>query len=153
MSTTKPLTGRKVLMIALAAFATVIGANLAMLFAATGTFPGLVVENSYVASQKWQTETDAQKALGWNVAIALDADRLSVVPRDADGALVKGLDLIATVGRPTQANEDRSVELQADADGYSAPVALGPGVWRIEIATRSGPAFRVGAALTLRETD
>ncbi|MDH3669251.1 MAG: FixH family protein [Paracoccaceae bacterium] len=153
MSTEKPLTGRKVLLIALAAFGIVIGANLAMLFSATGTFPGLVVKNSYVASQQWQARTDAQKALGWQVEIGLENGRLSVTPRDADGALVQGLDMIATIGRPTQAKEDRSVELQLGADGYSAPIALAPGAWRVEIATRSGPAFRIGAALTVREAN
>ena len=56
----RPLTGRKVLLIAVAAFAVILAANLAMLLAATGTFPGLVVKNSYVASQDWTARTDAQ---------------------------------------------------------------------------------------------
>ena len=58
----KPLTGRKVLLIAVAAFGVVIAANLAMLLAATGTFPGLVVKNSYVASQGFDAKTAAQRA-------------------------------------------------------------------------------------------
>ena len=47
-----------------AVFGVIIAANLAMLFAATGTFPGLVVKNSYAASQGWDRKTDAQRELG-----------------------------------------------------------------------------------------
>lgn len=148
---TRPLTGKKVLVIAVAAFATVIAANLAMLFAATGTFPGLVVKNSYVASQKWQAETDAQNALGWNVEIALENGQLTFVPLGEDGRLVTSLDLTATIGRPTQDSEDRSLTLTEAAAGYSAPVDLAPGAWRVEIATRSGPAFRIGATMMIAE--
>ena len=46
-----PLTGRKVLLIAVVAFGVIIGVNVLMAVKAISTFPGLEVQNSYVASQ------------------------------------------------------------------------------------------------------
>ena len=46
----KELTGRKVLAITVGFFAVIIAVNLFMAFKAVGTFPGLEVKNSYVAS-------------------------------------------------------------------------------------------------------
>ena len=46
-----PFTGRHMLAVVFAFFAAIIAVNLVMAFLATGTFPGLVVKNSYVASQ------------------------------------------------------------------------------------------------------
>ena len=149
-NTGRALTGKKVLAIALACFATVIAANLAMLIAATGTFPGLVVENSYVASQKWQAETDAQNALGWDVEVAFEDGLLAFVP-SRNGTIVRELDLVATIGRPTRASDDLMLVLAQNPDGYAAPVDLAPGMWRIEIETRSGPAYRTSTTISVAE--
>ena len=151
MNATRPLTGKKVLAIAITAFGIVIAANMAMLIAATGTFPGLVVQNSYVASQKWQAEADAQNALGWEVEFALDDGELAFLPASREGTPVRGLDLIAIVGRPTTTVEDQTIDLVPTEAGYAAPISLAPGAWRVEITTRSGPAFRIGADLTIAE--
>ncbi|MEM1164482.1 MAG: FixH family protein, partial [Pseudomonadota bacterium] len=62
---TGELKGGHVLMIAITAFGIIIAANMTMLFAATGSFPGLVVENSYIAGQGWNQRTQAQHDLGW----------------------------------------------------------------------------------------
>ncbi|MBE0554088.1 MAG: FixH family protein, partial [Rhodobacteraceae bacterium] len=62
------LTGKHVLAITTGAFAVIIAVNVVMAFKAVSTFPGLEVQNSYVASQTWDKEMAAQKALGWNVA-------------------------------------------------------------------------------------
>ena len=55
---TKELTGRHVLIITLAAFGVIIAVNLVMAFLAVGSFPGLEVKNSYVASQDFDRERD-----------------------------------------------------------------------------------------------
>lgn len=137
------LTGRHVLTIAVVAFGTVIAANVAMLFAATGTFPGLVVDNSYVASQNWDARHAAQRALGWRAAAVWRDGWLVVDLRDADGRPVEGAALEAMVGRPTVASEDHLLALTPGADSYAAPVELGSGAWRVEIRTAEGPAFTV----------
>lgn len=61
----KPLTGRKVLMILVAAFGIIIAVNMTLLYNAIKTFPGLEVKNSYVASQTFDDRAISQRALGW----------------------------------------------------------------------------------------
>lgn len=68
-STAGKLTGRKVLMIFCGAFTIIIGVNILLMVKAIDTFSGLVVPNSYVASQEFNTKRAAQVALGWNAAI------------------------------------------------------------------------------------
>jgi nitrogen fixation protein FixH len=134
----RPLTGRKVLLIAVSAFAVVVAANLAMLFSATGTFPGLVVQNSYVASQGWDAKTAAQRALGWKAAAEYADGTLVVTMTGRDGAPVRGLAVTAVVGRPASTREDRELELAEGVAGYAAPLDLSPGLWRIVIAGADG---------------
>jgi len=146
---TRRLTGRHVLAIAVGAFGLVIAANLAMLFAATGTFPGLVVENSYVASQQWNERVAARQALGWTGTIAHDGTWFEVRLTDAEGVPVAGPALAVTVGRPTTEAEDIRFELAA-ADGvYRSRLPLAGGLWRVEVATRSGPEFRLRTTLSV----
>ena len=129
----KELTGRKVLIIAVAAFGVILAANLTMMFAATGTFPGVVVKNSYVASQGWNEKTEAQRALGWKAETAIASEGLVVRMTGADGRPVSGLALSATVGRPASKADDRTFEL-IEAEGlYRAPADFGPGLWRVEL--------------------
>mgnify|MGYP001760938923 FL=1 len=64
---TRPLTGKHVLAITLVAFGVIIGVNVLMAVKAVGTFPGLEVANSYVASQDFDRERAAQAALDWTV--------------------------------------------------------------------------------------
>ena len=148
---TKRLTGYHVLAIAVGAFAIIIGANLAMLFAATGSFPGLVVENSYVASQDWNRRTDAQQALGWSVEIGYDGGEIAVTLTGREGAPVDDADLRLTIGRPSSQADDRELEPKGSAGVYRAPVELAPGVWRIEVRTASGEEFRTTAQLHVPE--
>jgi nitrogen fixation protein FixH len=149
----KPLTGRKVLLIAVAAFGVILAANLAMLFAATSTFPGLVVKNSYVASQGWNRKTEAQRALGWKAAASYGGRTLLVAITGRDGAPVTGLSVVAVVGRPASAHEDVRLELVKVAEGYAAPLVLAPGMWRVTIsgADAEGGDFVAAAEFYVRD--
>ncbi|MEM0923054.1 MAG: FixH family protein [Pseudomonadota bacterium] len=145
MRQTKPLTGRRVLLIALACFATVIAANMTMLMAATGTFPGLVVKNAYVEGQGWNARAAAQKALGWHAEFAYRDGALSVALGDGS----EDWPLLLTIGRPTRDDEDQRITL---APGQRrADLTLTPGAWRIEVATLDGPAYRASAQLYVPE--
>lgn len=117
-------------------FGVVLAANLAMLFAATGTFPGLVVKNSYVASQGWNAKTNAQRALGWRAEAAYAKGKLTVLMSGPDGARVTGLDVVAVVGRPASARDDMRLNLAEGPAGYAAPLVLAPGLWHISIEGR-----------------
>ena len=148
---TKRLTGYHVLAIAGGAFAIIIGANLAMLFAATGSFPGLVVENSYVASQDWNRRTEAQQALGWTVEIGYDGGEIAVTLTGRDGAPGDGADLRLIVGRPSSQADDRELTARGGAGLYRAAAELAPGLWRIEVHTASGHDFQTTAQLFVPE--
>ncbi|MFK7942614.1 MAG: FixH family protein, partial [Paracoccaceae bacterium] len=134
---THELTGRHVLAIACAAFAIIIAANMTMLFAATGTFPGLVVKNAYVASQGWNARTSAQQALGWKADIAYvdGAVRLSLT--DRAGAPVE-TNLAVTIGRPTTDSDDKRRTVRVQGGVVIVPIQLAPGTWRIDVLTSDG---------------
>jgi len=147
----KPITGRKVLVMMVVGFGIVIAVNMAMMFAATGTFPGLVVENSYLASQEWNRKTEAQRALGWSAAVDYADGTLTVQMTGRDGAPVAGLRVTATVGRPASTRDDVTIELAEGRGAYAAPAALGPGRWRIALqaAGESGAPFEAEAEFTV----
>ncbi len=138
---TRELTGRHVLLIALSAFGTIISVNMAMLLAATGSFPGLVVKNSYVASQGWNARTAAQAVLGWTATTTYRDGAVHLGVFDRRGAPVQGLHLVATLGRPSTNVEDRVLDLRETPDGFSAPVVLATGLWEVRIRATRDPAF------------
>lgn len=146
----KPLSGRKVLAILVGGFGVVIAANVAMLVAATGTFPGLVVKNSYVASQIWNAKTDAQRALGWKATVGHDGRDLKVVLTGPDGAPVTGLEIAAVVGRPASGRHDVTLPLTEDAEAYTAPIDLAPGLWRVAVTATDGDGARFEAEAEIR---
>lgn len=141
----RELTGRKVLVIVLAFFGTMLAANLALMYAALSTFPGLVVKNSYVASQEWNDKTAAQKSLGWRARIDYVPGELAVIMTGADGMPVPGLEVTAVVGRPGREDEDRRLVLEPSPLGYAAPLDLAPGRWRVELLATDGDGARFEA--------
>jgi nitrogen fixation protein FixH len=140
----KQLTGRKVLLIFLAFFGVILTANMTLLYLASGSFPGLVVKNSYVASQEWDSKAAAQKALGWTTAAEYRDGVLMVTISGRDGAPVTGLSVTAIAGRPASDRDDMRLELAATAQGYTAPLALAPGTWQVAITgtDASGNSFQ-----------
>jgi nitrogen fixation protein FixH len=85
MPTAKPafrFTGWHMTAILVAFFGVVVGVNFTMARLATSTFSGVVVKNSYDASQqynKWLDEAAKEKALGWKVSVERLGDgRVSV---------------------------------------------------------------------------
>ncbi|MEL6996655.1 MAG: FixH family protein [Pseudomonadota bacterium] len=146
---TKELTGRHVLIIAIVAFGTIIAANMAMLLAATGTFPGLVVKNSYVEGVGWNARSEAQEALGWAPEIVY-SDGAVTIDLKATGT-IKATQLELIVGRPSIDGEDIVLTAKARGDVFRVPVELAPGKWRIELRTLSGPQYRSTAALFVPE--
>lgn len=146
----RPLTGRTVLIIALSAFGVVIAANLTLAFSAASSWPGLIVKNSYVASQGWNARTEAHEALGWEAALAYGEGRVRAEITDAEGRKVEGA-FELRIGRPAHDREDRVLPLAPAGGALEAPVALAPGTWLAEIASTEGPDFRVRAKLYVPE--
>ena len=136
-----PMTGWHMLAIVGAFFGTIIGVNLVMAFAATGTFPGLVVQNSYVASQHYGellAKAREQDAAGWSYELSIDGGviraRISRL-----GAPLGDLSVVAHVGRPSTTREDRLFDLALSPDGsYLASEPLPPGLWEIDLEAVRG---------------
>lgn len=144
--TGKELTGRKVFAIAASAFAVIIGVNVFMAWQAVGTFPGLEVGNSYVASQRFDAERAAQEALGWTVRAEFDDTDLRLEITGHDGEPVIPAELSATLGRPTERTHDQALVFSATSGGaFTAPVGdLAAGKWdlRLQAVAGDGTGFR-----------
>jgi nitrogen fixation protein FixH len=154
VSTGRPLTGRAVLLIALGAFGVVILANAVLAFYAVGTFSGLVVPNSYIASQDFDRRRNAQIALGWTDGLGYTNGVLELTMKDATDRTVRPETLSISVGRPTEQRDDRMLDLQATLDGVAAPVLLAPGNWRVEISATAedGTLFHQSRAIYVPES-
>lgn len=75
-------------------FGTVVAVNVTMAWYASNTFGGTVVDNSYVASQSfnsWLAAGRAQEALGWSVRINLDESRHVRVNTEFNNATLEGV--------------------------------------------------------------
>ncbi|GGD25463.1 FixH family protein [Sinisalibacter lacisalsi] len=153
--TGKELTGRKVFLIFAGAFAVIIGVNVFMAYSAVGTFPGLAVKNSYVASQTFDQERKAQEALGWEASVALQDSDLVLDIIGPDGRAARVEEISATLGRATQRQDDRDLSFSQLAEGpHVAPVGeLPPGKWELRfVATAvNGVPFRQRISLYVPE--
>lgn len=128
---TAPLTGRKVLAIAVAFFGVIIAVNVFLAVKAVGTFPGLEVRNSYVASQSFDRERAAQEALGWTLETTYRDGRLALDFRDAEGRPAPVARLSATIGRTTSAADDLRPDFVRLGGVYEAAADLAPGKWMV----------------------
>jgi nitrogen fixation protein FixH len=145
------MTGRKVLAITVSAFGVIIAVNMLLAYKAISTFPGLEVQNGYVASQSFDKDRAAQKALGWTLAANYDHDAaaLELVFTDAAGKPAVVRDLSVLVGRPTETRED-TWPVFANADGaYRAPLDLNPGKWMLKVEALSPDGTRFHQRLDL----
>ncbi|MEY4953005.1 MAG: hypothetical protein RL299_1429 [Pseudomonadota bacterium] len=133
--TTGPFTGKHITVIIVAFFAVVVGVNLIMARAAIRTFGGVVVDNSYVASQnynKWLDEAARQKALGWSAKATRGSEDRVVVTMT--GAPASGLTLRAEARHPLGRLPDQALTFQRQADGsFRSNEPLADGRWKLRI--------------------
>ena len=135
-ATGRVMTGRKFLIIMIVAFSIIIAVNLTLAFQAVATFPGLEVKNSYVASQSFDADREAQLALGWDVAATVDAGQIRLSFRK-DGAPVEPVIVSAVLGRATNVASDQEPILVFDGNDFTAPVDLATGNWNLRLVARA----------------
>lgn len=138
------MTGRKALAIWLASFGLIISVNLYMAYSAVSTFPGLEVQNSYVASQGFNEAMARQLALGWDVRVEHAEGKLKVHFTDAEGSPVDVAAMQATLGRATHTRDDSTPDFTYELGTFSAPVELEPGNWNLRLVATApdGTEFR-----------
>lgn len=129
----KPLTGRTVLIITVSAFSIIVGVNITMAVLAVGTFPGLEVKNSYVASQEFDTRRAAQENLGWQISSEYALGLLTLNFTDAQGLAVEPVEFSVLIGRTTEAADDMVPSFTGLNGKYSAPVDLDHGKWMMKV--------------------
>lgn len=138
------LTGRRMLVIAGCFFLTFLIPNIILMWTSIGTFSGLVVGDSYTASQEFDRRRAAQVALGWTVAVDHDDRVLTLGITDAAGEPVRPATLSVTMGRPTTTRNDQALVMEETPDGYAGAAHFDPGAWRVEIEATAadGTLFR-----------
>ncbi|MEL6564901.1 MAG: FixH family protein [Pseudomonadota bacterium] len=115
-------------------FSIIIAVNLTLAFNAVATFPGLVVGNSYVASQQFEAKRNAQEALGWEAAAAYERGAFEVRLTDAQALPAAVTTIDVTVGRTTHVAADVTPELVFDGGAWRAPLDLGAGHWQVRLS-------------------
>lgn len=140
--TTGPFTGRHITAIIVAFFAVVIAVNLYMARSAISTFGGVVVDNSYVASQKynsWLQEARREKALGWSAKAHRRGDGKLIVTlagAPADAALS------GDAWHPLGRRPDIPMQFARQSDGsFLSDQVLPRGRWRMRLEAKAGSAL------------
>ncbi len=156
----REFTGRHMLAIMFAFFGVIITVNLTMATLARTSWSGLVVPNTYVASQEFNRkagEGRAQAALGWTAELSIAGGMLRFALTDAGGEPVRLTGGIATLHRPVGAADDMSVSLvvagEGAGDGLEAPLAIEDGAWIVEVHVDAGldRPYRETRRIQLRE--
>lgn len=130
---TREFTGKHMLAIMLGFFAVVLTANMTMVYFARHSWTGLVVENSYVASQEFNEKTAemlAAAAIDVHPSVTFETGTLKVVLHTKSGEPVPAQTVKVTLGRPSHESEDRTVDLSSTGPGvFEMAQTLGPGQW------------------------
>lgn len=153
----KRFTGRHMLVVMICFYAAIITANLTMAIAANWSWTGLVVANSYVASQQFNTkveEAHAQAALGWTDTLDVRGGKVSYRLSDAAGAPIAIESVTATFRRPVSSVDDTTLSLSRGPDGgFEATAELNDGVWLVEAEAQlgTGKTYRHVSRIMIRE--
>ena len=135
----RPFTGWHMTAIMVSFFGVVFAVNFGMAHLASSTFSGVVVRNSYDASQsfnRWLDEAAREKALGWDARVARLGDGRVVVTiaRDGATAVPEAALLVAEAKRPLGLPDDRNLRFDRQADGsYVSTEALPVGRWKLRL--------------------
>lgn len=140
-------TGRHMVIVMISFFGLVIAVNFTMAWLASNTFGGTIVDNSYVASQKfngWLRAARAQDSLGWTAQLALDADRHVDLTMNGPGFVATG-----TAHHPLGRAADIPLAFSANGDGrLRSNNSLPEGRWQIRVTIdRDGRQMRIAETL------
>ncbi|MGE0179021.1 MAG: FixH family protein [Sphingomonas sp.] len=149
---TRRFTGLHMTLIIVAFFGVVIVVNMVMAVAASRTFGGKVVDNSYVASQRfnqWIAEGRAQARLGWTGRPTLNPNRQVVLELVRAGAPVDGASVHAVARHPLGRAPDLALGFIGANGRYVSTTALPAGRWQLQIEVRrGGQVFRLAETLS-----
>lgn len=136
-------TGWHMLALLVAFFGVIISVNMLMAYYATSTWSGLVVQNTYVASQEFNGKAAGIRAMlatGVRGKLTVEKDEIAYVLTVEDGKAVEADAVTAHFKRPVGEHQDFIAALLPAGEGrYAASHEVLPGDWIVEvIATRDG---------------
>lgn len=138
----KVFTGHHMIAVMVLFFGTIITVNLIMARFAVTTWSGLVVENSYVASQQFNAraqEAKAIAALGYRVALSADADGFYADLSDRAGAPVSSGAMEIAFRHPVGMLGDRTLALEPKGHGrFAVSQRLPEGEWIATVIVADG---------------
>lgn len=142
-SQTREFTGRHMWFAVGVFFGVIIAVNVGMAIVASTSWTGLVVQNSYVASQEFEEKRiahEAQQAAGWGASFAYVQGLASLTVVDGAGDPVDLGTVTLKVNRPVGGHDDQAVTLERTASGgYEAVLELGTGVWNALVEAADTP--------------
>lgn len=134
----KKFTGYHATIIIVSFFAVVITVNLIMAGFALSTFGGTIVDNSYVASQKynqWLAAGRKQAEYGWRFsAVARSNDHITLAASDAANQPLTGAIISALAEHPVGRSEAFDVVFVETTPGHYQSQEIFPaGRWKLKI--------------------
>ncbi|MGB8817275.1 MAG: FixH family protein [Rhizobiaceae bacterium] len=153
----KPFTGVHMLAVLGLFFGTIITVNLVMAYYANSTWSGLVVKNSYVASQEFNSkvaDVKAQEALGLKGRLTAGNGIVHWTLTNAVGTPADTIAVQVLFRRPVTDKADFTVDMAKDAAGnWTGKHALADGVWIavIDVQTREHGTWRETLRFTVSE--
>lgn len=134
---TRPFTGWHMATIIISFFAVIIAVNLTMAYFARSSWTGLVVKNSYVASQSFNRDAQIarqQQMLGWQMKLSVKREVVQLSILDRENQAMAGLRIRAVLQRPTDEAGDQILKLRESGVGvYRTDAVIGGGVWVADI--------------------
>lgn len=121
-------------------FGTIITVNMILAFNAGSTWTGLVVKNTYVASQIFNEETEKleqQRAMGWTSDLKYQDAQLRLQLTDNKGALITGANVSAKIGNPVHETNDHMVSFTQIGEFYVVENNLENGLWQIDLQVQT----------------
>lgn len=151
-------TGKHMLLVMVCFFGVIIIVNFSMAYLASNTWTGLVVKNTYVASQQFNetlAAAEKQNALGLSSRIAYHKNQLVFSVRDRNGERVSISNPVLKIGRPAFEQDDKSLSfLPANDFSNRITLHLEPGVWAMTITGAvNGEPYRRDARLFVSENN
>lgn len=135
-------TGKHMLAAMVAFFGVIIAVNATMAWQAGRTWTGLVVKNSYVASQQFNKELANAREIakrGWKSSVEYRNGRIVLKLATRDGSALDLTNLHVNIGRPAFEQEDQTLKfVRIDAGHYEIKRKLAPGNWALRIEGGTG---------------
>jgi nitrogen fixation protein FixH len=139
------LSGRTVLLIFVAFFASIFVANGILVYSALSTFSGSDGEDTYRRGLNYNetlAEAERQRQLGWTSRVQLSSGSLSLELLDRNQQPVEGRRVSGSLGRPSADRWDQQIVLKETAPGhYQAalnPVQVGSWIASLSVAGSIG---------------